>query len=267
MARRKVVSRTWLRKVSIPNWVWRGSGLACLTILNRWMSTLNYRVRYLAPGCDPADFDFKGPVIFLFWHEYIPFPVYLRPNCRLAMLLSQHQDAEVLSQVAHFAGLETVRGSTNRGGTSALRELLQRGQGLSLAITPDGPRGPRRELAQGAIYLSSRLQIPLISIGFGLDRPWRNRRSWDQFAIPRPFSRARVVVGPQIQIAPDLDRDGIESERLRIQQHLNEVTTLAEDWAATKIDMPDSRILYRCSPSQPELHRSELVRWRATNGG
>ncbi|MEZ6074563.1 MAG: DUF374 domain-containing protein [Pirellulaceae bacterium] len=107
---------------------------------------------------------FDGPAIYVFWHETIPLPIYMRPNCRLSMLLSQHQDAEVLSHVAHFAGLQVVRGSSNRGGTSALRTMIERGKGMSLAITPDGPRGPRRVLAQGCIYLSSRLQIPIVPI-------------------------------------------------------------------------------------------------------
>ncbi len=158
-----------------------------------------------------------------FGTSYIPAPLYLRPNARLAILLSQHQDAELLSEAAHFAGLETVRGSTHRGGTAALKGLLSAGRGRNLAITPDGPRGPRRELAPGCIYLSSRLQIPLILLGVGYDRPWRYRRVWDQFAIPRPFSRARVVSSPRLQIPPDLDREQIEHYRVWIQNTLNDL--------------------------------------------
>lgn len=228
--------------------MWRTAGFALVKSLNAWMSTLSYRMMRYEREADPADEMFRGPVIFVFWHEYIPFPIYLRPHCRLAMLLSQHQDAEILSHVARFAGLDAVRGSTNRGGAGALRELLNRGKGMNLAITPDGPRGPRRELAQGAVYLSSRLQVPLVALGVGYDRPWRNQRAWDKFAIPRPFSRCRAVLGPRLQIPPDLDRHQIEAHRKWVEEHLNSLTQMAEDWAEARIDFPNSEILYRSPP-------------------
>ncbi len=257
MSRVRIMSRSQLRQMYIPSFVWRVAGFAMIKTLNAWMSTLSYRMVRYEREADPADEWFCGPVIFLFWHEYIPFPIYMRPHCRLAMLLSQHQDAEILSHVARFAGLDAVRGSTNRGGTAALRELLDRGKGMSLAITPDGPRGPRRELAQGAIYLSSRLQIPLVALGIGYDRPWRNHRSWDRFAFPRPFSRCRAVLGPRIQIPADIERDEIELHRQRIQRHLNDLTTLAEDWAEMKVDVPKSEILYRSPPRSASINAAE----------
>ena len=216
--------------------------------LNAWMATLNYRTIRYERQADPADEFFEGPVIFVFWHEYIPFPIYTRPHCRLSMLLSQHQDAEVLSHIAHFAGLDAVRGSSSRGGTQALREMIQRGKGTSLAITPDGPRGPRRKLAQGCVYLSSRLQIPIVPLGVGYDRPWRNQSAWDKFAIPRPFSRCRAVLGPRIQIPADLDRTAIEHHRLRIERQLNQLTELAEGWAESRYNLSGSEILYRSPP-------------------
>lgn len=220
------------------------------------MSTLNFRVFKHDPTADPADANFQGPAIFVFWHEYIPFPIHTRPHCRLAMLLSQHQDAEILSHVASFSGLETVRGSTARGGTAALRELIDRGRGMSLAITPDGPRGPRRKLAQGCIYVSSRLQIPIIPLGVGYDRPWRNTKSWDHFAIPRPFSRCRAVLGPRIQVPADLNRAEIEHHRQWVETQLSSVTETAEQWAERKIDVAGSEPLFPKTPDR-DLDRTQ----------
>lgn len=228
------------------------------------MSTLNYRVYKQDPSADPADDAFFGPAIFVFWHEYIPFPIYTRPNSRMAMLLSQHQDAEILSHVASFAGLETVRGSTSRGGTAALLELINRGKGVNLAITPDGPRGPRRKLAQGCIYVSSRLQIPIIPLGIGYDRPWRNKKSWDQFAIPRPFSRCRAVLGPRIQIEPDIKKNDIEQNRKWIEEQLQLVSDKAEQWAERKIHIPESELLYRKSPA-PGAGSMQLISARSNS--
>lgn len=247
MLKLKVSTRQLLRRQKPPRAFWRLCALTGIKSLNAWMSTLNYRMFRQEIEADPAEECFRGPNIFVFWHEYIPCPVYLRHHCRLAMLLSQHQDAEILSHMAGFAGLETVRGSSSRGGTTALRELIHCGKGINLAITPDGPRGPRRQLAQGCIYLSSRLQIPIVPIGFGYDRPWRNPKSWDQFAVPRPFSRCRAVMGPRIQIAPDLERRELEWNRQWIEQQLQQVTELAEQWAESKIHIAGSEPLARSS--------------------
>jgi lysophospholipid acyltransferase (LPLAT)-like uncharacterized protein len=149
----------------------------------------------------------------------------------MAMLLSRHRDAEILSYAAYHRGFEFVRGSTNRGGVTALRELLARSKRMHLTITPDGPRGPRRKLAPGSIYLASKLGLPLVVMGYGYDRPWRVRRAWDQFAIPRPFTRARAVPSGEIFIPPNLDRDGIEYFRQKIETLLNRLTEEAEAWA------------------------------------
>ncbi len=205
-------------------------GFLVASLTARWMSTLEYRGAYFDPSVDPAHPDFTGPAIFLFWHEYIPFLFYLRGHCRIAMLLSQHQDAQWLAMAARHMGFETVRGSSNRGGASALRELIERGRLMNLTITPDGPRGPRRQLAPGAIFLASRLQIPLVPIGLGYDRPYR-LPTWDQFAVPRLWSRARGVIAPRVHVPAGLDRDGLEVYRQYVERVLNVVSDHAEAWA------------------------------------
>ncbi len=210
-----------------------------------WMQTLEYQAAFYDERVDPVHPDFRGPAVFLFWHEYIPFLFYLRGHCNIAMLLSRHHDAEWLSQAARHMGFQTVRGSTNRGGVAALRELVRHSHQTNLAITPDGPRGPRRRMAPGCIYLSSKLQLPLVAIGLGYDRPWRYRRAWDQFAIPRPHGRARAVVSPPIQIPPLLDRANMEGYRQRVEDLLNRLTAEAEDWAQSGIRRRGGRVVVR----------------------
>jgi len=118
-----------------------------------------------------------------------------------------------------------------------LRQLLDKSQRMHLAITPDGPRGPRRQMAPGPIFLASKLGIPLVTMGVGYNRPWR-ARSWDQFAVPRPFSRARCVLSPELYIPPDLDREGIEHFRLKTEQVLNRLCGEAEQWAEADYRKP-----------------------------
>ena len=210
----------------------RLAGLTTATSIRLWMSTLDFRAAYYNPAVDPAHPAHRGQTIYVFWHEYILFPFYLRGHCNLSMLVSRHRDADILTEVAGLLGFDFVRGSSFRGGSTALRELLRKSESMNLAITPDGPRGPRRRLAQGPIYLASKLRMPLVVLGFGYDRPWRFS-TWDRFAVPRPYSRARMVASPEILVPGDLDRDGIEHYRRHVQRLLTRFTLEAEAWAAS----------------------------------
>jgi lysophospholipid acyltransferase (LPLAT)-like uncharacterized protein len=217
-------------KLRLPRFLTGLGGLVVSEAISKWMSTLDYRCVFYDQSVDPIH-GVNGPRIYIFWHENILIPLYLRGHCHLAMLLSQHGDAEILARVAYHMGFDCVRGSTYRGGARAIWELFERSRRQHLTITPDGPRGPRRQLAQGPIYLASRLQLPLVVMGFGYDRPWR-ANSWDKFAIPRPFSRARAIIGPPLKLPRDLDRAGLEHCRQRVERLLTELTCEAEAWAA-----------------------------------
>ena len=94
-------------------------GLLASCAVRNWMSTLEYKCSFYDPAVDPVNPRYTGQKIYIFWHEYILFPLYLRGNNNLVMLLSQHRDAEVLSRTAHHMGFECVRGSTYRGGAAA----------------------------------------------------------------------------------------------------------------------------------------------------
>lgn len=205
-------------------------GLLGSAAIRFWMGSLDYKAAFYDPAVDPGSADCRSPKIYIFWHEYILFPLFLRGHCNLVMLLSQHRDANILSRAAYHLGFEFVRGSTRRGGVAALRELVRRSRRMHLTITPDGPRGPRRRLAPGAIYLASRLEMPLVVMGFGFDRPWR-ASSWDRFALPRPCSRARTVISGEVSIPPELDRAGVEHYRGEVERLLNRLTLEAETWA------------------------------------
>jgi lysophospholipid acyltransferase (LPLAT)-like uncharacterized protein len=209
----------------------RATGFAAAAGIRAWMNTLDYQGLFYDRGVD-ATYASAHTRIYVFWHEYLLMPLALRGHCNLTMLLSKHRDADVLFRLAHHMGFECVRGSTYSGATAALMELSRVGKHMHMAITPDGPRGPRRELAQGPVFLASRLGLPIVCMGLGYDRPWR-LKSWDRFAIPRPWSRARGIVGPEIYIPPNLDRDELELRRQGVERLLNELTREAESWATS----------------------------------
>jgi lysophospholipid acyltransferase (LPLAT)-like uncharacterized protein len=217
------------RKQRMPAFVMKLGGLVAAEGIRAWMSTLDYRAAFYDRTVDPV-FGIGSSRIYIFWHENILIPLYMRGHCNLAMLLSQHDDAEILARIAYHLGFDCVRGSTYRGGARAVWELTERSEHQHVTLTPDGPRGPRRQMAQGPIYLASRLQLPLVPMGFGYDRPWR-ANSWDRFAVPRPFSRARAVIGPPMMLPPNLDRSEMETCRMRVENLLNCLTCEAEAWA------------------------------------
>ena len=222
--------------------------LASTACIRQWMATLDCRAEYGDPSVDPVHPDYRGAKIYVFWHENILLPLYLRGHSNISMLLSRHMDANILDRVARMMGFGVVRGSTFRGGTTALRELADRAATGNLTITPDGPRGPRRRLAAGCVFLASTLQIPIVAMGFGYQRPWRFG-TWDRFAMPRPWTRARGVVSRAVMIPPDLDRDGIEQHRAGIERLLLQLSDDAEALAEAGTRRP-GEMLVRKEPSR-----------------
>ena len=232
----------------------RLGGLMAAKGIRAWMSTMEYHGLFYDRSND-AMYCREQKRIYIFWHEYILIPLFLRGNCNLAMLLSQHRDAEILARVADHLGFDCVRGSTSRGSTAALMDLRRRGRHQHLTITPDGPRGPRRKMAIGPIYLASRIGLPIVPMGFGIDRPWR-ANSWDRFAVPRPFSQVRGIVGPEIHVPENANRHELEHYRQGMENLLNDLTAESESWAESR-ERREGEFALRPSPRQ--LRREHLV--------
>ncbi|QDU55221.1 lysophospholipid acyltransferase family protein [Aeoliella mucimassa] len=222
-------------------------GFLTTRAIHAWMGTLDYRVLYYDRSLDPIRA--SQPGIYIFWHENILFPLHLRGHSNLSMLLSRHRDADILAVVARLSGFGTVRGSTGRGGQDALKQLMRLSGGQHLTITPDGPRGPRRKMADGPIYLASRTGLPLIAMGFGYDRPWRFN-SWDRFAVPKPFSRARAIVGPPILIPAGIDREQTKQYREAVESFMTELTEEATLWAESGVRREGEEAAF-CQPTWP----------------
>jgi lysophospholipid acyltransferase (LPLAT)-like uncharacterized protein len=200
------------------------------SLIRLWIGTLRYRYRPLGPSLDPSRLGMKGPFIYAFWHENILLPLYHYGLPEVHVLVSQHADGEIIAEICRRLNFSLIRGSTTRGGVEAMRQMARLGDTGHVAITPDGPRGPRRHLQPGMIQLAARTGMPIVAFGIGFQKA-RRLRSWDRFALPRIGSFATCVTGWPISVPADLDRDDIEKYRLRVQEELDRLSRIAEDWA------------------------------------
>jgi lysophospholipid acyltransferase (LPLAT)-like uncharacterized protein len=202
---------------------------AIAAVIRLWMRTMRVRVVSADGREHPAD-PVAERFVYAFWHEGLLAPLARPPKVRV--LISQHTDGELIAQICQRLGIGVIRGSTARGGSQALLEMIRSDdESTHLAITPDGPRGPRRELKPGVVMVASQTGLPIVPVGIGFVRAWRFG-SWDRFALPWPGSTLLGVVGEPIYVPRALDRGGLAQWTRLVQSRLLELTGLAEDWAA-----------------------------------
>jgi lysophospholipid acyltransferase (LPLAT)-like uncharacterized protein len=173
------------------------------------------------------------PFLLAFWHEHILSLAYTHRDRGIVVLVSQSKDGEYISQVIHRLGMGTVRGSSSRGGVRALLQMAKRGrEGHSLAVTPDGPRGPRHVVQPGLLSIAARSELPIIPLTTGARSSWR-LGSWDRFEIPKPFTRLRVITGEPISIPSTASPESLERDYgPRVQAAMDEVEQRALSFAA-----------------------------------
>jgi lysophospholipid acyltransferase (LPLAT)-like uncharacterized protein len=169
----------------------------------------------------------RRPIVFALWHgDMLPL-LYQHRGEGVAVLISEHRDGELIARVAESLGFRTVRGSTTRGASRALvgltRELRD---GHDIAVTPDGPRGPARSFAPGALIAAQRARAAVIAVGMGADRAWR-LSSWDRFVIPKPFSKVRIAYSDPVMLDAANPRAAAQ-ETPRFQQLMLEVERHAD---------------------------------------
>jgi lysophospholipid acyltransferase (LPLAT)-like uncharacterized protein len=212
-------------------WLIRGVGFAVAWVVRLWVGTVRYHYRPLGPNLDPARPDFRGRYLYAFWHENILIPAYHYGRPDIWVLISQHADGRLIAEACRHLRFRTVAGSTTRQGVQAVRRMVKLGKVGHLAITPDGPRGPRRRVQPGLIYLAAKTGLPVVPIGIAFSGAWR-MRSWDRFALPHPYSAAWCVTTEPIRVPPDAGRERLEEYRLRVEQALERATRAAEERAA-----------------------------------
>lgn len=216
-------------KIRNPHLI-RAAGWLGTQVTRALARTLRVEHRCLGPTVMPPP---ESRCLYLVWHETLLLPIMRFGGPDFSTLVSKHADGQLLATVIRTLGMTPIFGSTNRGGVQALREIIRDVSGCRhLVITPDGPRGPRRVVQAGAVFLAAKTGIPLVPVGMGFDRPWR-ARSWDRFAVPKPCTRAKMVSGQTFTVPAKVRSDDLEHYRLLAQAELDRLTRIAEHWAET----------------------------------
>jgi len=175
-----------------------------------------------------------GSVIFAFWHNRIFLMPHLfrkhwrhRQRDKVAVLVSASKDGEKLVRVLEKFDLICVRGSSSRRGREALRELTKLVKdGYDIGITPDGPRGPKYRVQDGAVQLAQLTETPVIPVSWDVSWKYVFPRAWDNFQVPLPFSRATLRIAAPIIVTREADATQRENKRLELENILKSLSDL-----------------------------------------
>jgi lysophospholipid acyltransferase (LPLAT)-like uncharacterized protein len=178
--------------------------------------------------------------ILAFWHGTMLLPWFLHRNEGMASLISGSKDGNLLAALLKEWNYEVIRGSSSSGGDAALNGMVSCAKNdRSIAITPDGPRGPAIKMKAGAVITAKKSGLPLILAGTFYKKKVE-LKTWDRFQIPTFFSKVVLVYSKPIYIDPDLDYQGTsvmigfcESELKKIQQEAANVAASSPDRRAS----------------------------------
>lgn len=156
----------------------------------------------------------QEPFVAVFWHGEIIPVTWVHRGSGIAPVISLHADGEVIARIIEGLGYRTVRGSTTRGGVRALLEAAQLvNEGVTVALTPDGPQGPRHVFTPGALVIAQRTGRPIIALAATASRAW-HLRSWDRHLVPKPFATITIrYSGPQYVRAGDARDAALQQPR------------------------------------------------------
>jgi lysophospholipid acyltransferase (LPLAT)-like uncharacterized protein len=190
--------------------------------------TIRYSISWEEEPSPPGAI-FEKPVIYSFWHRSV-FPAsWMWRNQRIAVMVSRSFDGEYIARIIERLGFAAVRGSSSRGGAGALlgmKSILENGE--SVAFTIDGPRGPKYVAKPGPVGLSKITGIPMSAFYVALSHAWL-LKTWDDFMIPKPFSKALVRLSRKILVPADADETQMRDYHAQLQEALERVTRFAEE--------------------------------------
>jgi hypothetical protein len=191
----------------------------------------------------------KG-LIYTFWHREIFSACWFWRKRGIVVMTSRNFDGEYIARIIQMHGYGAARGSSTRGASQALTEMIEcLANGRDAAFTIDGPRGPRYVAKRGSVMLSKATGAAIVCFHVALRRAYIFPRTWDLTQFPYPFSQAAVFIAPPIVVAPQAGEDEQASKLQQVQAALDDLRRQGEEWAArgSKSQKRNSKIEIRKS--------------------
>lgn len=189
-------------------------------------------IRYTTEGWEHFEHvENEGHIpIYTFWHDRIFAGTYFFRNRGIVVMSSISKDGEYTSRVIKRLGYGSIRGSSTRGGVGALVEMIRlMRSGIPMAFSLDGPRGPRYVVKSGPIILAKKTGNAIVPFVVECRNYW-TINSWDRMQIPKPFTRANVIVNEPIYVGPDASEEEIEQKLAELQRSLDELVERGRAW-------------------------------------
>lgn len=193
-----------------------------------------------SPHCVPDD---EHRSIFCLWHDGILGAIFCNRTINVAALVSQNYDGTIIADTLDAVGIQPIRGSSSRGGAAAVKQLNSLAEQKHLVIATDGPRGPRRQVKDGVIYVASQSGLPIVPVAVCSSWAWRPQGRWTDMLIPIPFSSLYVLGGEPIRIPANLTPQELGPYREQVQRAMDHLQLLGdriangsgEVWPANRI--------------------------------
>jgi len=170
--------------------------------------------------------------IYTVWHDRVFLATYFFQRRGIVVMTSQSFDGEYIARFIQRFGYGAARGSSTRGATGAVIEMVRLMRaGCPAGFMIDGPKGPRYEAKMGSVLLAKKTGCPILPFTITPKKFWE-AKSWDRTQIPKPFTHARVIIAPPINVASDADNDELAAKRNELQQSLDASNKRGEAWRA-----------------------------------
>ena len=205
-------------------------GLLCW-IAARYIRLVHATTRWRVEGRAPVDDMLAANRAFIpaFWHSRLLMaPLGWPSRRRPKVLVSTHRDGELIARTVRHLKVDTIRGSTTRGGGAALRAMLKALEdGSPVGVTPDGPRGPRMRVQPGIILAASLSGAPIVPATYAVSH-CRFLSTWDRFVLALPFGRGVYLWGEPMCVPREADAAAREAARRELERRLNALTEQAD---------------------------------------
>lgn len=169
--------------------------------------------------------------LYCVWHDHAAMSSFISQPQNASALTSRHTDGTYIANLLRFRNIKAIRGSSNRGGALALRQLMKEAEKHHVVITPDGPQGPRRKIKHGILFLASHSGRTIIPTTFACSRYWLVKAKWTDMMVPKPFAKIICFAGTPISIPENVT----EEQREYFEQEITSQMHQLEREAETKI--------------------------------